>query len=55
VFGLVPLYGELIRSADDQAPLVERDWLSRFEPRAYDRVGQFPSRLIEEALPSFFG
>ena len=55
VLRLVPLYGELVRSAEDQAPLVERNGLRRFEPSAYDRVGQFPSRLIEEALPSFFG
>src|SRR5690348_16031689 len=39
VFRFVPFHGELIRSADNEAPLVERDGLSRFEPRAHDRVG----------------
>ncbi len=54
VLRFVPLDRELVRSAEDQLPLVQRDRLGRLEPSPHRRVGKFTARLFEQALPGFF-
>ena len=50
-----PLATELIRGADDQPPLIERDGLGGLQPRPDRMIRKLTVGLIENALPCVFG
>jgi len=50
----IPFGGELVRRAEDQAAVIQRDRLGRLEPGPYGRFGKFTPRLFQQALPGFF-
>ncbi|MEE8061969.1 MAG: hypothetical protein V3T16_09060, partial [Gemmatimonadales bacterium] len=55
MFRLVPLDGKLVRGPDDQLVVVEGDRLGGFEPGLDRVIGDFLSRVLQDALPCFFG
>src|SRR5689334_5202578 len=55
VHGLVPVRGELVGCADEDRRAVERECLSRLEPRLERLLGQLLTGAIEQPAPSFVG